>query len=132
MARVQEKQEHETDGDFDAIVARLREELGDAATDVPPPPPPATPPTRLGLLRIRGSVAVWRFRAALPEPVKTPLRRLLRRPSPAALAQPEEPSDLVKAVEDLQVGQVELARRVTELENELSRKRPAETNQPAQ
>jgi hypothetical protein len=132
---VQERQEHETDGDFDAVVARLREELGDATTDLPLPPPPAPPPTRLGLLRIRGSVAVWRFRAALPEPVKTPLRRLLRRPAPAELAEPAGPSDLVRSVEELQVGQVELARRMSELENEIAAvkrrgKRRAETTPP--
>jgi hypothetical protein len=117
---VQAAQEHDADGDFDAVVARLSEELGSAAADVPPPPPPARPPGRLGRLRTRLSVAVWRFRAALPEPVKTPIRRLLRRPAPAALEQPAQPSDLTRAVEDLQLERTELARRVTELEDRLA------------
>jgi hypothetical protein len=117
---VQESQEHDPESDLDAIVVRLREELGGDPADVPAPPQPAPPPTRLGRLRIRLSVAVWRFRGALPESVKSPLRKLLRRPAPASVEQPAEPSDSVRSVEELQIAQVELARRVSELEQKLA------------
>ena len=108
------------EGDFDAIVVRLREAQGGDPANVPAPPAPAPPPTRLGRLRIRLSVAVWRVRGALPESVKSPLRKLLRRPAPASVDQPDEPSDSVRSVEELQIAQVELARRVTELEEKLA------------
>jgi hypothetical protein len=131
---VQESQEHDSEGDYQAIVARLREELGGEPANVPAPPAPARPPTRMGRLRTRLSVAVWRFRGALPESVKSPLRRLLRRPAPAAVAQSAEPSQAVRSVEDLQVAQVELARRVSELEQKLAAleggEQRVETNPP--
>jgi hypothetical protein len=123
------------DDDGEALEARLRHELGAGAANVPPPPPPARPPRGLGLLRARISVRVWRFRAGVPESMKRPFRRLLRRPAPAELAEPDAPSDLVRALEDLQFGQAELARRLTELEEQtaLERrgKRRAETPPPA-
>jgi hypothetical protein len=130
---VQDSQEHDPESDFDAIVVRLREELGGDPANVPAPPAPAPPPTRLGRLRIRLSVAVWRFRGALPESVKSPLRKLLRRPAPASVDQLAEPSD--RSLEELQIAQVELARRVTELEQKLAAlerpgQRRAETNPP--
>jgi hypothetical protein len=134
---VPEKQEHDADGDLEAVVARLQAELGGQAIDVPAAPPPAPPPTRLGLVRTRLSVATWRLRGALPESVKSPLRRVLRRPAPATLAQPSEPSDVTTAIEGLQIEQVELARRLSELEERLAAveqrgRRRAETSPPAQ
>jgi hypothetical protein len=61
--------------------------------------------------------------------MKAPFRRLLRRPLPAHLAHPEEPSDLVRAVEELQVGQLELARRVSELEQRLAATDPGQVRE---
>jgi hypothetical protein len=117
---VNDDQPKDGDSDLDALAAQLRAELGAEADGVPPPPPPARPPTGLGRVRTRAVVASWRLRSAVPEPVKAPFRRLLGRPLPADLARAEEPSDLVRAVEELQVGQLELARRVSELEQRLA------------
>jgi hypothetical protein len=110
---------NEVDGRFDELVDRLRGELGSEAADVPAPPPPVRPPTVLGRARTRATVATWRVRAAVPESMKAPFRKLLGRPAPAQLAEPEQPSDLVRSVEELQVLQLELARRVSELERRL-------------
>ena len=120
----------------EGLAERLRHELGADAANVPPPPPPSPPPRGLVLLRARISVRVWRFRAGVPESMKRPFRRLLRRPAPAELAEPDAPSDVVRALEDLQFGQAELARRLTELEErqtalERRGKRRAETPPPA-
>lgn len=65
-------------------------------------------------------MATWRVRGAIPEPMKTPLRRLAGRPAPARLGQPAEPSDLARTVEELQLLQLELAHRVSELEERLA------------
>jgi hypothetical protein len=110
-----------SDGGAGADVAEaLRRELGGEADGVPPPPPPSRPPRGLGLLRARLSARIWRIRAAIPESMKRPFRRLLRRPAPAELAEPEAPSDIVRALEDVQIGQVELARRVAQLEERMT------------
>jgi hypothetical protein len=119
----------DADGGFDDLVDRLRHELGAEALDVPPPPPPAPPPNALGRARTRATVATWRVRAAVPESMKAPFRRLLGRPSPAQLAEPEQPSDLARSVEELQVLQLELARRVSELEERLGASGAAEKGQ---
>jgi len=103
-------------GQVGAIEERLRRELGADAVGVPAPPPPAPTPGRLGRLRAKLSVRVWRVRAALPESMKKPLRKLLRRPSPAELAEPEAPTEVSRTLEDLQLGQLELTRRLAELE----------------
>ena len=115
------------DGGFDELVDRLQNELGTETADVPAPPPPAPPPTAIGRARTRATVGIWRVRAAVPESMKAPFRRLLGRPSPAQLAEPEQPSDLARSVEELQVLQLELARRVSELEARLGQAGGAET-----
>lgn len=118
------------DGRVDALERRLRSELGGDAAGVPAPPPPAPPPSGLGLLRARASVRIWRIRAALPEPMKKPVRKLLGRPSPAELAEPEVPSDVVRALENVQIDQLELARRLTELEERTQALESGRTEKP--
>jgi hypothetical protein len=123
-------QEGAEDGRTNALEARLRRELGGDADRVPAPPPPARPPGGLELLRARASVWIWRARAAVPESMKRPLRKLLGRPSPVELAAPEGPSDISRLLEDVQIGQVELARRVTELEERLMAIENSRTEKP--
>jgi hypothetical protein len=117
-------------GRLEAVETRLRRELGADADSVPSPPPPSPPPTGLGLLRARASARIWRIRAGVPEPMKRPLRKLLGRPSPAELAEPDEPSDVVRALEDVQIGQVELARRLARLEERLTELENARSGKP--
>jgi hypothetical protein len=112
----------------DALEQRLRSELGDDAHGVPPPPP-APPPSGLGRLRARASVRIWRVRAAIPESLKKPMRKLLRRPYTAELAEPEQPSDVVRALEDLQISQVELTRRLAQLEERMTGLESARTEE---
>jgi hypothetical protein len=126
-ARVEDVAEN---GRLGELADRLRRELGLDVADVPPPPPPAPPPSRLGLLRARASVRLWHIRAGVPEPMKRPLRKLLGRPSPAELAEPEAPSDVVRALEDLQIGQVELARRLAQLEERMTALEAPHTEKP--
>jgi hypothetical protein len=117
-------------GRADALEERLRSELGGDPDGVPAPPPPSPPPSGLGLLRARASVRIWRVRAAIPESMKKPVRKLLGRPSSAELAEPEEPSDVVRALEDLQIGQVELARGLAQLEERMTALEAARPEKP--